>query len=261
MASSFQVVIKSGPNAGTSYPLEKSEVIIGRDLNNDIVINDPEVSRRHARLFLQGASYAVEDIGSTNGSLVNGQRLYTPQSLNSGELITLGEHVVLMFEKLESGHSDVTMMSQGMPEGATVVSSGAVPLPSPVPSSPFIAAAPVEPQMPAYQEPYKPSVSTPATGPSIFDAAPPASASPAYVPPSSLPPSPYAGNVPNQPYMPETPKKKFPVLVIVLVVVFLCLCVAVVVGGGLYWIDSNNQWCEYLGPVLQMMDPTSCPIK
>ena len=50
MGPSFQIVIRSGPTPGKTYPLVKSEIFIGRDLSNDIVINDPEISRRHARL-------------------------------------------------------------------------------------------------------------------------------------------------------------------------------------------------------------------
>ncbi len=51
MASKF--IAKKGPAAGVSYSLEQQEIFIGRDLSNDIVINDPEISRRHSRLYKQ----------------------------------------------------------------------------------------------------------------------------------------------------------------------------------------------------------------
>ena len=44
MIAMFRLVIRSGPTAGNTFPLEKSEVFVGRDTNNDIVINDPEIS-------------------------------------------------------------------------------------------------------------------------------------------------------------------------------------------------------------------------
>ena len=102
MSAFYQIVIRSGPNAGTAYPLEKAELFIGRDLNNEIVINDPEMSRRHARLYLQGANYVLEDLGSTNGTAVNGQRLMGPYLLRPGEMVTFGEHVALLFETVQS---------------------------------------------------------------------------------------------------------------------------------------------------------------
>ena len=75
MQSNFRLVMRSGPTVGKVYPLDKNELFLGRDLSNDIVINDPEISRRHSRLFLQGNTFAIEDMGSTNGTFVNGQRL------------------------------------------------------------------------------------------------------------------------------------------------------------------------------------------
>ena len=98
MNPSFRLVMQTGPTPGRDIPLQKSELFIGRDSSNDIVINDAEVSRRHARLFLQGTSYMLEDLGSTNGSFINGQRLVGPTAVRPGEIITLGERINLVFE-------------------------------------------------------------------------------------------------------------------------------------------------------------------
>ena len=100
MDSAFRLVMRTGPTVGKVYPLDKNEVFIGRDLANDISINDPEVSRRHARIFLQGNNFILEDLGSTNGTMVNGQRLMGPYMLRPGELIVLGEQVSLLFESV-----------------------------------------------------------------------------------------------------------------------------------------------------------------
>ena len=56
---------------GQSFDLNKPVVTIGREAGNDIVLEDPQVSRHHARLTLQGGGYVVEDLGSTNGSFIN----------------------------------------------------------------------------------------------------------------------------------------------------------------------------------------------
>jgi hypothetical protein len=98
--ANYQLVMQSGPTPGKSYPLDKNEIFIGRDINNDIVISDAEISRKHCRLFLQGNGYMVEDLGSTNGCFVNGQRLMGPHTLTSGELMMLGENVGLVYEAI-----------------------------------------------------------------------------------------------------------------------------------------------------------------
>ena len=85
MSSNYRLVMRSGPSIGQIYPLEKSEMVIGRDLGNDIVISDSEVSRRHSRIFKQGNNYVIEDLGSTNGTFVNGQRLTGSYVLRPGE--------------------------------------------------------------------------------------------------------------------------------------------------------------------------------
>jgi len=95
---SFQLVMRSGPTPGKVFSLNKSEIYVGRDINNDIVISDAEISRKHARMILQGGGYVLEDLGSTNGSFVNGQRLMGPYSLHPGELIMFGENVGLSYD-------------------------------------------------------------------------------------------------------------------------------------------------------------------
>ena len=101
MNPTFRLILKSGPNSGQVFPLEASEIVIGRDINATFVINDPEVSRRHARLTLQGVNYIIEDLGSTNGTMVSGQRLAGPYILRPGEMVTLGEHTHVLFESTD----------------------------------------------------------------------------------------------------------------------------------------------------------------
>ena len=93
----FQLVMRAGPNPGKTFSLSKNDIIIGRDINTDIVINSAEVSRRHARFRLEGGSYVIEDLGSTNGTFINGQRLTGRHLLRPGEAINLGEAVTLSF--------------------------------------------------------------------------------------------------------------------------------------------------------------------
>jgi pSer/pThr/pTyr-binding forkhead associated (FHA) protein len=96
----FQFVMRSGPTPGVTFPLEGDQLIIGRDSSNSITINDAEISRKHSRLSFQGGKYVLEDLGSTNGTFVNGQRLAGPVVLKPGDVISLGEQIVLMYDMI-----------------------------------------------------------------------------------------------------------------------------------------------------------------
>lgn len=98
MAGKFQFVMRSGPTVGAIYPLEGELISIGRDAANTIPINDAEISRRHARLQFQGGKYVIEDLGSTNGTHVNGQRIVSAYVLKAGDVVSFGEGIVLGFE-------------------------------------------------------------------------------------------------------------------------------------------------------------------
>lgn len=130
MVSQFQLIMRSGPTPGASFILEGDQLTVGRDATNEIVINDAEISRRHARLTFQGGKYVLEDLGSTNGTFVNGQRLAGPRVLKAGEVVQFGEQIMLVFE--------VTSLDAG----ATVVSPRAS---AAIPSAPRPVAAPVPP--------------------------------------------------------------------------------------------------------------------
>jgi predicted component of type VI protein secretion system len=138
---SYLLIMRTGPNPGKSFELTKNELYIGRDINNDIVINDSEISRKHARLILQAGGYVLEDLGSTNGSFVNGQRLMGPHVLRPGELIMLGENVSLAFE---SGYDADATMVAGSVQTATYIAEAP---PQPQASMPPVQA---QPQMPVY---------------------------------------------------------------------------------------------------------------
>jgi predicted component of type VI protein secretion system len=97
-SQTFQLVMRAGPNPGKAFILSKNEIVIGRDDGVDVVINAAEVSRRHTRLYLEAGGYIIEDLGSTNGTFVNGQRLTTSLPLRSGDIIMLGEAATLVYE-------------------------------------------------------------------------------------------------------------------------------------------------------------------
>ncbi|HEX2697866.1 MAG TPA: FHA domain-containing protein [Anaerolineales bacterium] len=132
MAAQFQFVMRSGPTPGATFSLEGDQLVIGRDSSSGVAINDAEVSRKHARLTFQGGKYVIEDLGSTNGTFVNGQRLASPTVLKSGDVVSLGEQIVLMYEAL-SADAGATLMSRKTPQHAAAPAPAPAPTPAPAP--------------------------------------------------------------------------------------------------------------------------------
>ena len=88
-APRLRVANAAGLRAGSAYDLSDGAVL-GRSREADVVVDDPNVSRKHAEVRPSGGSWIVRDLGSTNGVKVNGRRIQGPQSLKAGDEIQLG---------------------------------------------------------------------------------------------------------------------------------------------------------------------------
>jgi predicted component of type VI protein secretion system len=108
---SFKLSVRQGPRPNLVFELDQDSYIIGREAGNEIVIEDPQVSRRHATLTRQGATYLLEDIGSTNGTYVNGKRVTAPVLLSNGDTIGLADTVVLAVQAPPAAGADTTVVS------------------------------------------------------------------------------------------------------------------------------------------------------
>jgi uncharacterized protein YraI len=113
-----------GSNPGQMYTMVGNRLSMGRAQDNDIVLDDPQVSRHHARVMRRGDEIIVEDLGSTNGTLVNARRITEPHVLQPTETIAVGSSVF----QVEGFSAPDTVGMAPIP-----VSS---PLPSSVPSQP-----------------------------------------------------------------------------------------------------------------------------
>jgi pSer/pThr/pTyr-binding forkhead associated (FHA) protein len=102
----FTLTIKEGPEAGQLINLEGGSLLIGRDPACNLVINDVEVSRRHARLIAQSGGYAIEDLGSTNGTFINEQRIKGVVPIKPGAVIRLGDRVLLVYSSVADDEAD-----------------------------------------------------------------------------------------------------------------------------------------------------------
>jgi hypothetical protein len=88
------LVIHEGAAAGSEHPVD-GELILGREQGTaDLVLDDPGVSRRHARVLPDSGGVLVEDLGSSNGTYVNGRRISGPVELAAGDELQVGATVV-----------------------------------------------------------------------------------------------------------------------------------------------------------------------
>jgi len=103
------LIAQSGPLEGQRWKI-KSDIILGRNSSCDIVIPMRQVSRQHSRVYLKQDRAFVEDLGSKNGTFVNGRLLLEPVPLEDGDelQISLAQHFIFL-------SSDATMPLENLP--------------------------------------------------------------------------------------------------------------------------------------------------
>jgi pSer/pThr/pTyr-binding forkhead associated (FHA) protein/uncharacterized protein YraI len=89
----LQIVVHAGPLAGKGFPISGNVVTFGRDPENDISWDDSQVSRRHARIMRRGSELILVDLGSTNGTLVNGKPIAGEHVLQPADIISIGSSI------------------------------------------------------------------------------------------------------------------------------------------------------------------------
>ncbi len=93
----YALVVLSGTHMGTIVPIGNDDLVIGRGPDAQLYLDEPTLSRLHARVFRRDGNIFAEDLGSTNGTFVRGQRIQGPVQLEDGDRIVLGGHVLLRF--------------------------------------------------------------------------------------------------------------------------------------------------------------------
>lgn len=233
-SDNYRLVVRRGPQPNQVYDLNKDIITIGRDITNDITINDPEVSRHHLRFTRGAGGFTLEDLGSTNGTFVNGQRLTGAKPLNNGDLLGLGETVTLGYE-----------LARGLPASAAAPGSPALlqtaanPVQSPAPQPQASASPSYSPYSPPAQQPQAPAYNPPAPqSPYSPQAQQPQPQQPAY----GTPPPPAAGGYDYDPYAAreEEPRSMTRWIVIGCVGISLLCCCGTVVG--FFLVDTLCLW-------------------
>jgi pSer/pThr/pTyr-binding forkhead associated (FHA) protein len=118
------LVVTEGPAAGQRFELD-SEVVLGREGVSATIADDSELSRRHAAVRPAAGGFEVEDLGSRNGTFVNGQKIEGATRLSGGDSIKIGQTVLAIEGVARAAQTAVSPT----PAAAAAPSSSAPPEP------------------------------------------------------------------------------------------------------------------------------------
>jgi pSer/pThr/pTyr-binding forkhead associated (FHA) protein/tetratricopeptide (TPR) repeat protein len=124
-----RLIVVSGPNIGMEWGFKQPELVMGRDEECELVLSDIGVSRRHAKIALERDRFFLQDLGSGNGTFLNGVRIER-EPLASGDEIVIGERTLRFVELNEAPPT-----AAAHPIGEKVVSEPAVGSVSKVPAA------------------------------------------------------------------------------------------------------------------------------
>ena len=117
------------------FPLNRNPFVIGRSNNADLILADPAISDFHARIIKHSFGYTIEDMGSTDGTVL-GERRVNHARLISGDTIRSGATILTFLDERTSAHEDASASLVSMRSnvrdwvlGATAVRDPYVPLP------------------------------------------------------------------------------------------------------------------------------------
>ncbi len=137
--------IVEGPDAGRHLPLQGT-VVIGRSADADIVLDDQQVSRKHARVTAKNGSAVVEDLQSANGTYINQAELHAPAQLDPGDELLIG--VTLLQLRTRQEIAIVPSAVRQVPPGLAMAprTPNYVPPPPPPDEAPAPAAKRAQPK-------------------------------------------------------------------------------------------------------------------
>lgn len=227
----YQLVVRKGPKVGETFLLEAFTLTIGRDPMSDIILNDPEISRQHARITKTESGYEIQDLGSTNGTFIDGERLGAESAaLQPGQQLAMGSGVSLTVEAASEDagseelldSADATMVEEADAAEEEVGASE----PYDVPQADYF-----EPE--EYKEPApvaSPPQQRPAASPPAYQAAQP---SPPLVP------------TPDEEEAAR--KKRRNTIIAVTAVLLVCCCCGFLISGYFWWGDLLLEFLESAG--------------
>lgn len=102
----FSVTIREKSGQVYTFHFDKPEIMIGRVKGNDVILPKQNISKRHSLVRARGDRFVIEDLGSTNGTYVNGHRIASPVEITSDDKVYLGDFVMQFFDLGEQAIDD-----------------------------------------------------------------------------------------------------------------------------------------------------------
>src|SRR3954447_12872683 len=129
----MRVEVTSGPDAGRTFEIESGQAVIGRSADADLTLTDALSSSRHARLDVTGNGATLTDVGSTNGTTVDGSRIppVTPTPLENGTRIGIGGSILTVSAIPGSAPASAGPQTTIGTYAARPADGGAIPPPAP----------------------------------------------------------------------------------------------------------------------------------
>ncbi len=215
-----ELLVTEGPAQGRRLALDE-EFLVGRSMGEDGKLgDDPQLSRRHARFSRDGGRLTIEDLGSANGTFVNGARITQPSPLAVGDSLRIGQTMLAVVKpgQQPAPASPATYVPPPADQAATPALPPQPPAPAPPPQAP--APAP-QPQAPQAQSPQSPQPQPPQPQAPIRARQPD--------PPRARPAEPPAAPAPA-PAEKEKKKSNVAAAVVLLIVVILLMVIIVSIG-------------------------------
>ena len=135
----WHLLLQGPGHPDTQHALPEGTTRVGRSDENELVLDGERVSRQHARLHLAGGVLRLEDLGSRNGTRVNGEPVQGTRVLQSGDTVTMGEHSLTVrraepplprFELREVGPGTLRLSALAPGEGARSRPAATPPVPT-----------------------------------------------------------------------------------------------------------------------------------
>lgn len=131
-SATVTLVMENGPTPGKVLTIQGQAQILGRGDGSHIIIADKALSRQHVRTWATPDGLVVEDMGSTNGTFVNGQRISSPVRLSRGDTLQLGADITLIVQSIQGENDDTVLESPSSGFDKTMV--------------PMVPSTPIQPQ-------------------------------------------------------------------------------------------------------------------
>lgn len=272
----MELVVQSGTDTGKVFQIGSNPQVAGRQSTADIVLNDNQISRRHAQFELYNGSAIVTDLGSANGTRLNGEVLAPnqPRPLKAGDQIQLGDTVLAVRLGYDAGAATEVLNIPRQVAAAT-------PEPTPAAEDEYVPGqawqnSPASPPPPAPTANFNPPPA-PSMPPANFNPPPPSAANFNPPPAPNMPPAnfnPPPGNYnpgmyapPGAPANPAQAKKGGSPIGWIIGLVVLVLAI----GGGVFFLgrdsspkDSKNSNTPVAGSattVAAVAGPTATPVR